>query len=80
MAERSVEEILGDIPRFKESCEQLWAWLQSQKPRDHGPVPLATFSPGSLSKICPKPFGHIKVQEMLVILVDGDGQVCVLQI
>ena len=33
MAERSVEEILGDIPHSKESCEQVWAWLQSQKPR-----------------------------------------------
>ena len=39
MAERSVEEILGDIPRFKESCEQVWAWLQSQKPTlDGGPA------------------------------------------
>ena len=39
MAERSVEEILGDIPRSKESCEQVWAWLQSQKPTlDGGPV------------------------------------------
>ena len=39
MAERSVEEILGDIPRSKESCEQVWAWLQSQKPTlDSGPT------------------------------------------
>ena len=27
----SVEEILGDIPHSKESCEQVWAWLLSQK-------------------------------------------------
>ena len=39
MAEWSVEEILGDIPRSKESCEQVWAWLQSQKPTlDSGPT------------------------------------------
>ena len=39
IAERSVEEILGDIPRSKESCEQVWAWLQSQNPTlDGGPA------------------------------------------